>query len=80
MRALVVYDRDGTIRDLVIGQPDAPPLFLATDPGQFVADVELPDGAINFESEQQAAKALRDFRVEMTGEARLVRKPSTPDA
>jgi hypothetical protein len=80
MRALVVHDRDGTIRDIVLAQPDAPAVFLGSDPGHSVTEVELPDGAINFESEQEATKALRDFRVEMGGEARLVRKPAEPDA
>jgi len=72
MRAYVAYDRDGTIAGLAICPPDGPALFPTVGPGQLVTEVDLPEGAVDFDDEQRAMETLREFRVDVA--AKLVRR------
>ena len=76
MRAFVAHDRNGNIAGLAICPPDAPPLFPTPGPGQFVTEVDLPEDALDLESEERTIETLKNFRVEVKTEARLVRKTS----
>jgi len=74
MRAFVVHDKNGNIARLAICPPDGPALFPPAGPGEMVAEVELPDDAIDFDNEQRTVESLKKFRVEAKTEARLVRR------
>jgi len=79
MRFFAIHDRHGNIAALTICPPDAPPAALVPDPGQFLTEAEVPEGAIDLadpENEQRAVEQLKGFRVEVKPEGKLVRKTS----
>jgi hypothetical protein len=78
MRYFAVHDRDGNIAALTTCPPDASPLTLVPDPGQFVTEVEVPEDAAlaDPENEQRAVEQLKEFRVEAEPKGKLVRKTS----
>jgi hypothetical protein len=83
MRYFAVHDSAGNIAALTTCPPDAPPAALVPDPGQFLTEVEVPEGAIDLadpENEQRAVEQLKEFRVEAEPKepkGKLVRKTST---
>jgi hypothetical protein len=83
MRYFAIHDRDGNIAALTASPPDAPPLALVPDPGQFLTEVEVPEDAAALadpENEQRAVEQLKEFRVEAEPKepkGKLVRKTST---
>jgi hypothetical protein len=76
MRAFVVHDRKGNIAGLAVCPREGPPLYPTPEPTQIVTEVEFPDDAIDFNDEIRAIETLREFRVELKTEAKLVRKTS----
>ena len=78
MRYFAIHDSDGNIAALTASPPDAPPLALVPDPGQFLTEVEVPEDAdlADPENEQRAVEQLKEFRVEAKPEGKLVRETS----
>lgn len=74
MKAFVVHGRSGEIAGLAICPPDGPALFPTAGPGQSVTEVDLPEDAVDFSNEKQAIEALKGYRIDVTVEARLVRR------
>jgi hypothetical protein len=79
MKLIAMHDRHGTITALTSAPPDAPRASIAVGPGDTLTDVEVEDGALDIsrmETEQRALETLREFRVEVRTEAKLVRRKS----
>jgi hypothetical protein len=80
MKLLTIHDAQGNISAVVV-RPDNAPMGAPVVPGQMelMTEVEAPDVQIDPaepESYQRLIEMLRDFRVEVKTEARLVRKDS----
>lgn len=63
---------------MVIGPPDGPPVAAMLESDQQVTVVDVPDDIINLIRESgdelQVLETLKAYRVELEGEARLVRQ------
>jgi len=76
MRSIATHDRHGNISALTYSPLDAPPASVLPGPGQELTEVDVPEGAIDIsrlENEQSVLEALRDCRVEVKRDAKLVR-------
>jgi len=79
MKLLAVHDAKGNIARIMVCPPSAPPAATAAGPGYFVTEVEAPDPKIDAadpESYQRLTQVLKNFRVEVKTEGKLVRKDS----
>jgi len=78
MRALAAHNTAGEISSLVIAPPDGPPVAAMLESDQQVTVVDVPDDIINLIRESgdelQVLETLKAYRVELEGEARLVRQ------
>jgi hypothetical protein len=76
MKVLAIHDAQGNIAGVVASPGDAP-LGAVVVPGQTMTEVEVPDMQIDPadpESYQQFIEMLKQFRVEVKTEGRLVKK------
>jgi hypothetical protein len=75
MRMLVIHDGDGNVNGVVTSPSDAPPIYVGTQPGEFVSEVEPPEGTIGTEALQpeRILELLREYRVDAR-RAQLVTK------
>jgi len=76
MKILTVHDGRGNIDACVVQPPNAPPVAMSAAPGQVVSEVEAREVRIDLddpESLQRLVDVVRNFRVEVKTEARLVR-------
>jgi hypothetical protein len=83
MRVLVAHDAEGTIHQVVLIPPDAPPATVTTEPGLLITEIQAPEVMSGLDlrdperSNQQLSEVLqhlRHFRVEVGGKAKLIRK------
>ena len=79
MKAYVTYERDGELVSFIVGPADGPPVAIATEPGQYVAEVDAPRSLVQLirdgeADEEKVIKALSEYRVEAKTDAKLVRK------
>lgn len=68
MTSFAIHNTSGDIDAVVTSSAGAPPVA-ASDPGQFVTEIELPRGVFDLESpegEQRAAEALKGYRIHGT--------------
>lgn len=78
MKAVVSHDREGTIASLGLFDPGAPPVAALGDADGYVTEVEIPDEVLDLirraseDSDEGAAAALRELRVSVPGQAKLV--------
>jgi len=82
MRMFVAHDVEGNIHQLVVSPPDAPPATVATEPGLFITEIEIPETMSGLDlsdperSSQQLLEVLQHFQVEVGAKAKLIRKKS----
>ena len=87
MRLLATHDRFGNITGLVTCPMNSPSASVVPEIGQFVTEVEVPEGTLdssgyadslsatpNPESERWLAEVLEQFRIEVKSEGKLVKK------
>jgi hypothetical protein len=79
MKAFVTYERDGELVGLILGPADGPPVAIATEPGQYVVEVDAPRSLVRLmrdgeADEEKVLKELNSYRVDVKTEAKLVRK------
>jgi hypothetical protein len=78
MKLLAIHDTQGHIARLLIRPPDAPPVAVATGPGQLATEIDAPDVRVdpaNPDSYQRLLEVLQHYRVESKTEGKLVKKP-----
>ena len=77
MRFMALHDREGTIVALTSSAPDAPAVSSPPGPGQQLTEIDVPDGTLDIatlETEERVIEALREFRIEVQTDAKLVRR------
>lgn len=77
MRLIALHDRRGEIAGLTRLPADGPGAARAPEAGQAVAEVDVADSDLDvrrLETEEGAAEALRELRIEAKQQARLVRR------
>jgi hypothetical protein len=78
MKLFVIHDRKGTISAAVTAPDDAPmPALTNAQPGQMTSEVDAPGVSLDPTGErgdEQLLRLLGEYRVEVTGETRLVPK------
>jgi hypothetical protein len=81
MRALAAHSSNGEILTLVIAPPDGPPVAGISGADQLISEIEIPDEIVNLIRERgdelQILETLKAHRVDLSGEARLVRTEPT---
>jgi hypothetical protein len=81
MKVLVLHDRQGIIRRVVTAPADAPiPVHVGAHPGEILSEVEVPDKSLDpstEEGQREMVRILREFRVDLTRQARLVPRRSS---
>jgi hypothetical protein len=81
MKAFVTYEHDGQLVGLIVGPEDGPPVAIVTQPGQYVAELDMPKSLAELmrngeTDEEKIIKEVNAYRVEVKTEAKLVRKRS----
>ena len=82
MKFIAAHDKDGTIVALISIVPNAPAVSIPPGPGRTLAQIEIPEEVLDIsslETEQRVVDALRAFRIDVTTEAKLVRRTSRED-
>jgi len=79
MKAYVTHERDGELVSLIVGPADGPPVAIASEPGQYVSEVDAPRRLVQLiqaddADEEKILKELSAYRVEVKTDAKLVRK------
>ncbi|MEV0695573.1 hypothetical protein [Streptomyces sp. NPDC050388] len=84
MLLTVIHDQSGNILSAVAHPPGTPPSGPQLKPGQYVADIDVPEIAADLEPPavfERMAQVVEEHRVEMKeGKARLARKSDTTGA
>jgi hypothetical protein len=80
MKLLVLHDAQGNILRMITRPPESPAAGITAGPGELMTEVDAPDLPVDGESEdvQRFTNMLEHFRVEVTTQARLVRKTPPP--
>jgi hypothetical protein len=77
MRYIAVHDHHGSIRTLIEGPDDGPPMVAALEPGLRATEIDVRAVALDtssFRTDRDAMDALAALAVEVKQEARLVRR------
>jgi CTP:molybdopterin cytidylyltransferase MocA len=79
MKAYVTHERDGEIVSFILGPADGPPIAIAPEPGQYLAEVDAPRRLVQLfrdgeADEEKVIKELSAYRLDVKTEAKLVRR------
>ncbi|MFA7764345.1 hypothetical protein [Streptomyces sp. NRRL S-448] len=84
MLLTVVHDRNGNILSAVAHPTGTPPSGLELKPGQYVADIDVPEITVDLEPPavfERMAQVVEGHRIEMeVGKAHLARKTDATGA